>query len=134
MEGLSDLEYEAIFLLIRILSSLQLERKLFMHALYSNEFRIFEIVEINSRMLATYTEAAKAYANIIAEPIFALRRLDFDDFTTKIREVYRNSKADSPVEYKVLSFIRILRPSTFMGATSPATRSAKRIESLSWGL
>jgi len=106
MEKLTDREYEAIFLLVRILSSLQLERKLFLHALYSGKYRNFEIIEINSRLLATYTEAAKAYANTISEPLFSLRGLDFDDFTANIRDVYCRPKADTPIEYKVLSFIR----------------------------
>lgn len=126
MEKLSDREYEAIFLLVRILSSLQLERKLLLHALYSGKFRNFEIVEINSRMLATYTEAAKTYANIIAEPVFALQGLDFDDFTKNIRAVYKKHKTDSPVEYKVLSFIRDTTTFHFRGGYIASNRIGEK--------
>jgi hypothetical protein len=106
LEKLSDAQYEALFLLIRVLSALRLGQKSLYQALESQKFRNFEIIELNSHLLATYTECAKAYSMTISGPIYAVLGRDPDEFTLRLRHIYSLRKAEAPVEYRVLSFIR----------------------------
>jgi len=124
IKGLTDSEYEALFLLVRILSELRLRQKSLYTALESGKFRNFEIIELNSSLLATYTEGAKAYVRIVSEPIFGLLGRDYDDFTRNLRNIYQRKKSDSPIEYQVLSFIRDTTTFHFHGGYLANNRSA----------
>ncbi len=99
-------DYEAVYLLVRILSSLRLSQKIFLNALRSKQFRNFEIIDINANMLATYSESAKAFANIISEPIYNILGIPFDETTLNIREIFNTKKAKAPLDYKIISFLR----------------------------
>ena len=106
IKTLAKKDYEAVYLLIRILSSLRLSQKIFLNALNSKIFRNFEIIDINASLLATYSESAKAYANIISEPIYNILGIPFDEITVNIRGIYSTKKADAPIDYQIISFLR----------------------------
>lgn len=106
VDRLSDSEYEAIYLLIRVLSSLRLSEKLLIHAIESQKFRNFEILELYSSLLSTYLEATKAYARDISEPIFRVLGMPLYEFTINIRTIFQQPKAQSRMEYQILSFLR----------------------------
>lgn len=106
VQSLPDTTYEAIYLLVRTLSSLRLSQKVFMNAILSGKYRNFEIIELNSNLISTYLEAAKAYSKKISNEIFKLRGIQPDNYTRDLIEIFSTQKNKTSLEYQVLLFLR----------------------------
>jgi hypothetical protein len=106
IDSLQEKDYEALFLLLRINSSLRLSQKLLLNSIKNKQYKNFEIIEINSNLLSTYAEARKSYANNISDPIFALLGIPFDDFTSSIRAMFLDENSKTTTDNRLLAFLR----------------------------
>jgi hypothetical protein len=106
VSSLSESTYKSIYLLIRLLSSLRLSQKVLIEAINSKSYRTHEIIELNSNLISTYLEAAKAYTRTISKDIFNLRVEPFDDYTKELIKLFNTSKNEIPPTFKALLFLR----------------------------
>jgi len=104
--SLTDRTYEAIFLLVRILSSLHLGKKILLNSISSRNFRNFEIIELNSNLISTYVEACKAFDSKVADELFELLGKPLDEKAKNIRNIFKQKKSEAPIDYQIFSFLR----------------------------